>query len=174
MNPSLRGAVNDLIARGAAFGLQGHTADRGEVGALAGDLGGRLPDWYGELLTSAPLCGMTLEVPTGVFEWDDHRGMHELTHIVYWLPPLLIRSECMEGHPGMALLERGYVCVAGNDGGDPFVLSGAEGDDPPVYFIDHEAGGDADALLGHGRSAVAPSLSELLRKARPIEGGGPE
>jgi hypothetical protein len=173
MNPALRAAVSDLVSRCLASGLQGHTADPREVAALARDLGGRLPDWYAELLTSAPLCGVSLEVPTGEFEWDDARGLFEWKHTVYWFAPDNIRLECLEAHPGTVLLEHGCICVAGNDGGDPLVFSGTECDDPPVYLIDHEAG-DAAAMLGPGRTTVAPSLSELFLKARPVEGGGPE
>jgi len=172
VNSDVREAALALVARAVASGHYKPpppdidepvpaTASADEVAALQNDLGGCLPAWYIELLTTIPLCGLA-------FEYASKNGDGG-SHFIEWLGPARIRSESLEAWPGVPLLPRGYVCVAGIDGGgDGLFFSVEEGDNPPLYHILHDGGDDAETLLAKGEKLV-PSLSALLRDATVTE-----
>ncbi len=170
MNEAVRAAALDLVARAEALGYYARipasgeepipaTASAEEVAVLQNDLGGRLPAWYIELLTTVPLCYLTFE----------YQSEDDATYFLYWNDPANLRSESLDLWPGQPILERGYICIVGVDGvGDSLFFSVEEGDDPPLYYIAHDSGADADTVLA-GRENFAPSLSVLLRGATVTE-----
>lgn len=154
----------DLMAHAAERGLHGYKADAGEVEQLRRDLGGNLPDWYAEFLTTWPLCGMLLQLEAGWYEPD---GSPVDRHDLFWNDPANIRLESLEAHPGAVLLSRGYLCIAGDEA-DNYFINIAEGNDPPLYQFNHEAGLDADTLIAQGRTTIVSNLSSLFGWVSPI------
>ena len=163
MNQQLLNEARNLVERAnAGGGKSGVLADTAQMETLRENLGGRLPRWYIELLTTVPLC--YLEMGWQALEpTRDDDGVNW----VEWLGPRDIESESLESYPGKPILERGYICVGGcsHGSGDQYFLAVEEGDDPPLYQIDHESGSDADTILSEGRERVSSSLSEFFRMA---------
>lgn len=79
-----------------------------------------------------------------------------------------MRLELLEGYPGIAVVQRGYICVAGSShgSGDQYFIPTDQGDDLPLYQIDHEMGEDPEYILAQGRELIAESLSEFFRTAK--------
>lgn len=168
MNEAVRAAALDLVARAKALGYYAplrstsspapRAASAEEVAALQNDLGGRLPDWYMELLTTIPLGGLRFEYVS-----DD-----DLRCALWWNDFANLRFDCLKGWPGKPLIERGYICIAWvTETDDGLFVSLDEDDDPLVHYIGYVLnvrGNDADTLLAE-RETFAPSLSALLRDA---------
>ena len=159
MDPRVQQEASRLVKRANDNGQQGRTADPARMAALNEEMNNRIPEWYVELLTSIPLCGLQLdwesddeEGAEGTIEWSDENG---------------IRSESLECYPGLAILERGYVNVGSDPSGsgDPYFIPADQGDDPPVYQVYHDVSDDADEILSEGLELVAESLSEFFRDA---------
>jgi hypothetical protein len=166
VNTNVLTAAEGFVRRASAKGRAGSLADASELAALNREMGGRMPDWLVELLTSVPLCGLSIGLETAEDEysllWNGVRGM---------------RSESLESYPGIAVLTRGYVSVAsdGTGGGDPFFIAADDGNDPPLYQVYHDVGEQvyhdvgeaAGEILAAGRVTVAASLSSLFLVAQP-------
>ena len=60
MNAEVEKAASELVKRATAAGLVGSVADSAELQRVNEDLGGKLPDWYTELILTFPLCGLDL------------------------------------------------------------------------------------------------------------------
>lgn len=162
MNPSVLSEALALVARAEANGHAGSVDDAEEWERLNSDLGGIIPGWYIELMTSVPMIGLN-------FGWQSSEAQSEDDGIswVEWFDAANVRLEMLELHPGVSLLVRGYVCVAGSNGtGNQYFVSVHDGDDPPLYQIDHETDEVADDILARGREMVAPSLSEFFQAAK--------
>lgn len=162
MNDNLIEAAQALVERAAALEHHGRVADRAEWERINHDLGGRIPDWYRELLSRVPLGGLNLgwrtAEPTAEFEGVEW---------VIWANPSDLRSESLEAYPGLAILERGYINVAldATGGGDPYFIPTDQGDNPPLYQVCHDISDEADVILQHGRRLVAQSLSVFFSQA---------
>jgi hypothetical protein len=142
--------------------VRGRLADPAQMAALARDTGGVLPPWYAQLLTTVPLCDLEIGWPAFAPTPEDDG--------IQWMflsNPANIRSASLECYPGIALLTRGYINLAGDSSGsgNPYFFPTAEGDDPPVYRFGHEVSEDADVLLEKGGILVSGRLSDLLRAA---------
>jgi len=162
MNPSVLSEALALVARAEASGCTGSVEDAAEWKRLNSELGGIIPAWYSDLVTSVPMIGLN-------FGWQSSEARSEDDGIswVEWFDAANVRLEMLELHPGVSLLERGYFCVAGSNGtGDQYFVSVHDGDDPPLYQIDHETDEVAHDILARGREMVAPSLSEFFQAAR--------
>src|SRR5262245_24952863 len=162
MNPKVHEAALRLVGRAAAQAQRGTTADVHALAALARETRDRIPRWYGELLTGVPLCGLELGWP-GYPPTDDDPG----TAWMQWSGVDDIRAQSLNRHPGLDILDHGYLNVAldidGN--GDPYFIPVDGADDPPVYRVYDEADWSPERILSEGLVLVAPALSELFRTA---------
>ena len=158
MNPIVYQEAVSLAERAKVAGEKGKTASPRELSALNSDMGGRIPDWYIELVTSVPICGLEFALNANdedgvLIEWSDSNGM---------------RGESLECYPGLAILERGFINIGGDPigSGDSFFINGPEGgDDPPVFQVYHDISDEADEIIRRGLNLIAPSLSTLFREA---------
>ncbi len=140
--------------------LNGRCETREAIDAFNAECGGIIPDWYCTILERFPICGVELELPDPsdaddsiAIEWMDLRNM---------------RSEMLECYPGLAIHERGYICIGGCTlgSGDQYYICNQDGDDPPVYQIYHDVSDVADEIIAKGRNVVFDKLSKLLDVAR--------
>jgi hypothetical protein len=162
MNPKVRAAALRLVGRAAAQGRRGTTADAHALAAFARDTGGRIQPWYAELLTGIPLCGLELGWPA----YPPTAG-ESGTAWMRWSDVSDLRAESLNRHPGLDILDRGYVNVALDLEGDgaPYFIPVDGGDDPPVYRVYDEAGWGPERIVAEGMVLVARSLSELFSTA---------
>ena len=126
--------------RANAIGVEGVVADKSVLDALCTKLNGTIPDWYVELVSTYPLCG--LECQWQAYEpEDDWDGCSD----ILWSRPEDILSESNELYPGLGIIKLGFFNVAcdENGSGDPYFINCNEGDNPPFYQVYHEkyAGG---------------------------------
>jgi hypothetical protein len=130
-------------------------------------LKGLIPDCYIEVLTSLPLAGSDLDWQA--FEPEtDHDGIETIT----FLDTSLI-SECnLDSYPGNILIELGYFTFGYGAAwaGNCFAFNPADGIEPPVYEIWHDAAQDKEGMVkafssGEGVGKVSQSFSELFNNA---------
>ena len=163
MNPAVMSEALALVARARANGHTGSVGDAAEWERLSSDLGGIIPEWYIELTTSVPLVGLEIGWQSSEPEQDDD-GLAWL----YWMGADDTRSEALEAYPGIAVVRRGYICVASclHRTGDQYFIPTNQGDDPPLYNTYHDVGDSADEILDGGREVAASSLPEFFRTSR--------
>ncbi len=163
MNANLLAEAQRLAQRATESGQSGAVADPAAVDRLNREIGGRVPPWYAQLIATVPLCGLELGWQSLEPDKEDD-GVSWLR----WLDTARIRLEALEAYPGLAILGRGYLCVGGcsHGSGDQYFISTDEGEDTPLYQIDHETGDVAEEILAHGRDMVSASLSEFFRVAK--------
>ncbi len=163
MNPAVLSEALALVARAEANGYTGSVEDTAEWEQLNAELGGIIPAWYIELITTVPLVELE-------FGWQsvEPEGEDDGVSWLGWFGAANVRSEMLEAYPGIPLLQAAYLCVAGSShgSGDQYFIPTDQGYDPPLYQIDHEAGEEADKILAEGRDMVTPSLSEFFRMAK--------
>jgi hypothetical protein len=162
MNQALLASARELVERAKRDGQTGRLAEPDELDRLARDLGTHLPAWYRSLLATEPLIGLELGLIVPELDEDDEISW------LRWLDPGSISTESLELHPGMAVLEYGYLCVGGcsHGTGDQYFLKTSVGDDPPLVQIAHDAGVDADTILQNGVFQIAPKLSRFFAEAK--------
>src|SRR5687768_10512330 len=108
MNPDIRRSVVALLEKAGAAGQVGSRATLSDVVALNQECGGTIPDWYIELITEYPICGLELGWQSSAPDEDDD-GVSWMA----WSVPSEMRSEMLECYPGIALRPHGYGNVAG-------------------------------------------------------------
>jgi hypothetical protein len=162
MNPAVLSEALALVARAEANGNVGSVEDAAEWQRLNSELAGIIPTWYTELITTVPLVGLEFGWRSSEPEQDD-----DLLWL-WWMDAGNVRCEMLEAYPGIPLLRVGYLCVAGcsHGTGDQYFIPTTEGDDPPLYNIYHDIGGEAEDILANGREEIAPSLSDFFRTAQ--------
>jgi hypothetical protein len=130
INESLLRAVDNLLKRAEAVGKFGKTADSNVMTQLVHDTRERIPAWYVELLVGFPLGGLEI-----AWQSDEPKEGYDGIAWMEWADPRCIRSESLECYPGLAILEKGWINVAGDSmgGGDPYFMPIDKGDNPPVY-----------------------------------------
>ena len=163
MNHELSQAVATFLTKSSVVGV---AANVQEINRLNEELAGIIPQWYISLITTFPICGIEL----GWRSTDAVAEGGELTYLE-WLGPDGIRSEMCDCYPGIALLSKGYLCVAGccYGSGDQYYIPTTCGDDPPVYQISHDVSDDADKILTNGRHVVVSRLSQLFSTGVPAD-----
>ncbi len=156
MNAKVEKAASKLIERATAAGLVSSFADPAELQQVCRDLGDKFPDWYAELISNFPLCGLDLG-------WQDEDGISSMI----WSTPEQSRSESLEAYPGLAILERGYINVAlcAHGSGNPYFIPTDIGDDPPIYQVYHDISDKPDEIIAQGLQLISPSLSEFFSTA---------
>ena len=162
MNLTVLSEALDLVARADANGHSGFVESAAEWNQVSRELGGVIPTWYIELVTTVPLIGLEIG-------WQEqaHEQPDDAIYWVEWLDAQNVRSEALDLHPGNSILSQGYFCVGSSScAGDQYFISIHDGDDPPLYQIDHETNEDMEEILTKGRDLVASSLSEFFRSAK--------
>jgi len=144
----------------SSHNLNGHTESRSTIEEFNAECGGIIPEWYCEILSRHPICGVELEWPDPD-DSDDFIG-------VEWMSIRNMRSEMLDCYPGLAIHSAGYICIAGctTGSGDQYYICCKDGDDPPVYQVYHDVSDVADEILAKGRSIVFAKLSDLFKVAR--------
>ena len=152
MDRQLEDAVKRFLQRAQQAGMAGELADESEVKKVNEELGGIIPNWYIELVTTYPICALQ-------FQWqaypeeDDFDGRSS----VFWSRPADILKESRDLYPGAGLIKDGYFNVAcDEDGtGDPYFINSNEGNNPPLYEVYHERVKDPETQVGEfdGRKA---------------------
>jgi hypothetical protein len=142
-------------------GVAGRAETRDDLDAFNAECGGIIPDWYCDILHRFPICGVELE-------WPDPSDPDEFAGIE-WMDIRNMRSEMLECYPGIAIRDRGYICVAGCTlgSGDQYYICNADGDNPPLYQIYHDVSDAADEIIANGREIIFSRLSELFDAAQP-------
>ena len=161
MNPAVLSEASALIVRANANGHRGFTGNPADWNDINKELGGVIPTWYIELVTTIPLAGLEIG-------WQEpgHEQPDDTIYWAEWFDAQNARLEALELHPGKSILSHGYLCVAdGNGTGDQYFISLRDGEDPPLYQIDHETDEDAEEILTKGRYLVASALSGFFRGA---------
>jgi hypothetical protein len=145
----------------AAHSVRGRVESREELDAFNSECSGIIPEWYLDILERFPICGMELEWPNST-DADETVGIE-------WMDIRNMRSEMLECFPGLAIRERGYICVAGctMGSGDQYYICNSDGDNPTVYQIDHDVSDVSEEVIADGREIIFPTLSELFDSARP-------
>jgi hypothetical protein len=159
MNLKLKQAALQFVERAKKNGFNGKVLDKEVIDKLNKKLIGNLPEWYAELLATIPICYLELgwqafepEEDFDGIDWmeicDDHG----------------IVSESIDCYPGLAVLEKGYLNIAGDSmgGGNPYFIDITQGDDPPVYQIYHDVSDDPTIIIAEGRNLVSEHLSDLF------------
>jgi len=142
-------------------GVSGRSETRDDLDAFNAECGGIIPGWYLDILQRFPICGVGLE-------WPDPSDADETVGIE-WMDIRNMRSEMLECYPGLAIRDRGYICVAGCPfgSGDQYYICNSDGDNPPLYQIYHDVSDVADEIIADGREIIFPKLSELFDAAKP-------
>ena len=162
MNQNVQRSVIALLERAGTAAQPGSRAALEEMIALNQECGGIIPDWYIELVTTYPLCGLELGWQSSAADEDDD-GVSWMR----WSDPAGMRSEMLECYPGMAIRGRGYVNVAGcsHGTGDPYFIRALDEDDPAILQVAHDVSDDPELVLRDGVFVVAGRLSELFTNA---------
>ena len=162
MNRELQQSVIDLLKRATGAGQVGSRAALEDVVALNRECGGILPDWYIDLITTYPICGLELGWLSSTPDEEDD-GVSWMT----WSEPTRMRKEMLEYYPGIAICKHGYFNVAScsHGTGDQYFMPTRKGDDPPVVQVAHDVSDDAEVILRDGTYVVAERLSELFTNA---------
>lgn len=163
MNEILKKAVVELVQRAKEAGKSGKPADANTMSQLVNDTGEKIPAWYVELLVGFPICGLEI-----AWQSDEPKDGYDGIAWMEWADPDAIRSESLELFPGLAILAKGWINVAGDSmgGGDPYFMPTDKGDNPPVYQVYHDVSDKADVILAEGCRLVATSLSDLFQQAK--------
>lgn len=160
MDNVLKNSVEKFLERAHNAGVSGKLADKDEIIEVNEKLGGLIPDWYIDLITSYPICAMELQWQAYPEE-DDFDGRSS----IFWSRPSEILKESTELYPGIGLLNDGYFNVAcDNDGlGDPYFINAKGGNNPPFYEVYHEKVKDPETQIGEfdGRK-VTERLSDFF------------
>jgi hypothetical protein len=162
MHPSVKQAVERYLARSIDTGRR---VSHAEIKELQARLTVPLPDWYVELLLTYPLAGLFLDYPLYEAEGEyDGFFSIEIANLQN------IYSETEECHPGLAIKELGYACLAidPTGGGDPYFMRVVEGDNPSVYQVYHDGGDVGTEIEAGGMVKIADSLAEFFDKGRAI------
>jgi hypothetical protein len=105
MNPAVEQAVKDYFARSTSH--SGKILTPAALKELQAKLTVPLADWHQELLSTFPLAGTYMDYPVYEREGDDD----EYTSLRI-ARARDIYSETEECYPGIAILKRGYACLA--------------------------------------------------------------
>ena len=165
MNEQLEKEILVFLEKNAKNELNfGEDVYEQEFNELSPELLEKLPHWYIEMLTNYPLAYQVISIPHVNPEF---KGDY---HVVEIAGPQELEDETLDGHPGCAIFELGYICIGQDaDGmGNPFFISVHEGENPPVYQIAHDVGKTGQEILEKGKVKIVGSLAELFQKGELI------
>ncbi|MEH7052427.1 SMI1/KNR4 family protein [Bacillus pseudomycoides] len=126
-----------------------------EIDLLREELGKNLPDWLINLMSQVPICSSHLVVP---FTVEDE----EFKLLIDFLEPKELIQENKFLVPGCAVFNKGYLCIGVESGiGNPYAINIREGNNPPVYLLDHEYGEDTGQIIKN-KEVIVERLSDLF------------
>ena len=166
MNVQLETEIQDFLKRISSSEMNfGEEVPEEDFDELSAELLEKLPFWQKEMLVKYPLANQVLSIPHINPEFE---GVY---HMIELIGPEEIEGETLECYPGCAIFEFGYICI-GQDGegmGNSYFISIKEGDNPPVYQIEHDISENGEELLAGEQSMIVKSLSELFKNAEIIQ-----
>lgn len=151
--------VNEVITNAKEMIQRSGTSTRvatvGEINDLNERLNIKLPEWLIELMSTVEVCDSKLVVPL-----DEEAELR-----IEFLNPKCIIQECLLAVPGCAVHKNGYICIGLEIGiGNPYAINIHEGNNPPVYILNHEYGEETEMIL-ENKQTVVEKLSDLFRVA---------
>ncbi|MDD1505926.1 hypothetical protein PVA17_24755 [Lysinibacillus sp. CNPSo 3705] len=154
--------VNEVITSAKEMiqrsGISTRIATVGEINDLNEKLDIKLPEWLTELMTTVEVCDSKLVIPL-----DEEDEEDELR--IEFLNPKCIIEECILYVPGCAVHKNGYICIGLEIGiGNPYAINIYEGNNPPVYILDHEYGEETKMIIKN-KLTVVEKLSDLFLAA---------
>jgi hypothetical protein len=158
VNAEVLAAAQDLVQRAESVGIRGRVADPAAMEAAQKSLGGMIPDWYVELLTTVPLCRLEIG-------WEKYLSAHEPygVELIRWSGPSELGDDPETCPPAIRNFRNGSICVGTYvNGTEPYVMPVTEGDDPPIYQVYHDTSSGRDEVLFR---LVCRKLSVLFRVA---------
>ncbi|MFC9542404.1 SMI1/KNR4 family protein [Lysinibacillus sp. NPDC056959] len=155
--------VNEVITNAKEMIQRSGTSTRiatvGEINDLNEKLDTKLPEWLIDLMTTVEVCDSELVVP---FDAEDEDPQLRIE----FLNPKCIIEECLDAVPGCAVFENGYICIGVEIAiGDAYAINIHEGNNPPVYLLDHEYGEETERIIENKRMVVK-KISDLFLVAR--------
>ncbi len=124
MDSALKNSVEKFLIRAHDAGVSGKIADKDEIIKVNDQLGGIIPEWYIELITTYAICAIE-------FQWQAYPEEEDFDgrSNIFWSRPSDILKESKELYPGVGLLKDGYFNVACDDDGmgDPYFIKVNEG-----------------------------------------------
>jgi len=155
--------VNEVITNAKEMIQRSGTSTRiatvEEINDLNEKLDTKLPEWLIDLMTTVEVCDSELVVP---FDAEDEDPQLRIE----FLNPKFIIEGCFDAVPGCAVYESGYICIGEEIAiGDAYAINIHEGNNPPVYLLDHEYGEETEMIIENKRTIVK-KLSDLFLVAR--------
>lgn len=145
----------------------GTIVDRAEIISLSNDIGGVIPDWYVDLLAKYPLTGLEL----GWLAYPEQCGDDQLSWVEF-IDMDTLRELNTASFPGILLNPLGYLVFAYGTtwAGNCLAFHVADGDNPPIYEIWHDAASDKDEMLNSiaefkGVTKISDQLSDFFKNA---------
>jgi len=151
--------VNEVITNAKEMIQKSGTSTRkatdGEINDLNEKLDIKLPEWLIELMTVVEVCDSELVVP---LDSEDNEAQLRIE----FLNPKCIIQECLDAVPGCAVHKNGYICIGLEIGiGNPYAINIHEGNNPPVYILNHEYGEETEMII-ENKLTVVEKLSDLF------------
>lgn len=151
--------VNEVITNAKEMIQRSGTSTRiatvGEINDLNEKLDIKLPEWLIELMTTVEVCDSELVVPLD--EEDEDAKLR-----IEFLNPKCIIEECLDAVPGCAVYKNGYICIGVEIAiGDAYAINIHEGNNPPVYLLNHEYGEETEMII-ENKLTVVKKLSDLF------------
>ncbi|OMC77269.1 SMI1/KNR4 family protein [Viridibacillus sp. FSL H8-0123] len=151
--------VNEVIKNAKEMIQRSGTTTRistvGEINDLNEKLDIKLPEWLIELMTTVEVCDSELIVPLD--EEDEEAQLR-----IQFLNPQCMIEECSLYVPGCAVHKNGYICIGLEIGiGNPYAINIHEGNNPPVYLLNHEYGEETEMII-ENKLTVVKKLSDLF------------
>ncbi|WP_144555938.1 SMI1/KNR4 family protein [Bacillus sp. X1(2014)] len=126
-----------------------------EINLLKDELSESLPDWLISLMYQVPICSSQLVVPISLED-------EEFELLIDFLDPKELIQENKSLVPGCAVFDRGYLCIGVESGiGNHYAINLKEGNNPPVYLLDHEYGEDTEMIIKN-MEVLVERLSDLF------------
>jgi len=159
--------VNEVITNAKNMIQRSGTSTRiatvGEINDLKEKLDSKLPEWLIDLMTTVEVCNSELVVP---FDAEDEEDDENPQLRIEFLNPKCIIDECLDAVPGCAVFESGYICIGVEIAiGNAYAINIHEGNNPPVYLLDHEYGEETETII-ENKLTVVKKLSDLFQVAR--------
>lgn len=150
MNNEVVREAQELVLRSETAG---RTANEEEMITLKEKMGGKFPAWLMKLMNTIPVYDSLLAIPIENEDFDIE---------INFLNSQLIIEETFLAVPGCAVFEEGYICIGLiRSLANPIAINIYEGNNPPVYILDHDYGEDTELII-ENRQMIAESLSELF------------
>lgn len=159
--------VNEVITNAKNMIQRSGTSTRiatvGEINDLKEKLDTKLPEWLIDLMSTVEVCDSELVVP---FDAEDEEDDENPQLRIEFLNPKFIIEGSYNAVPGCAVFESGYICIGEEIAiGDAYAINIHEGNNPPVYYLNHEYGEETELII-ENKLTVVKKLSDLFLVAR--------